>query len=93
MMKLASDFCSFAKKLCHDERLLLHRPVFEGRELNICRDCIKSNFVSSVGQMVVDFEVAVARYTGAKYAIACVNGTTALHMQVYIAWVWIETAM
>ena len=82
-MKLATEFCKFAKELYPKEKVLLHRPLFEGRELEYVTACINSNFVSSVGQMVVDFECAVSDFTGATYAIACVNGTTALHAALY----------
>lgn len=58
----------------------LHRPVFEGNEKRYLMDCIDSNFVSSVGAKVVEFEQQVATFTGAKYAVATVNGTAALHV-------------
>jgi aminotransferase in exopolysaccharide biosynthesis len=57
----------------------LHRPVFEGREREYLVDCIDSNFVSSVGARVTEFEQQMARFTGARFAIATVNGTAALH--------------
>jgi perosamine synthetase len=62
----------------------LHRPVFEGNERKYLVDCIDSNFVSSVGARVVEFEQSVARYTGAKHAIATVNGTAALHVALVV---------
>ena len=34
----------------------LHRPVFEGNERQYLVDCIDSNFVSSVGAKVTEFE-------------------------------------
>jgi perosamine synthetase len=58
----------------------LHRPVFEGNEKQYLIDCIDSNFVSSVGARVVEFEQQVAIFTGSKYAVATVNGTAALHV-------------
>jgi perosamine synthetase len=42
----------------------LHRPVFEGNEKQYLIDCIDSNFVSSVGAKVVEFEQQVAAFTG-----------------------------
>jgi perosamine synthetase len=56
----------------------LHRPVFEGNERQYLVDCIDSNFVSSVGAKVTEFEQQVAAFTGARFAIATVNGTAAL---------------
>ena len=63
----------------------LHRPVFEGNERRYLVDCIDSNFVSSVGAKVVEFEQQIAAFTGAKYAIATVNGTAALHVALQLA--------
>lgn len=63
----------------------LHRPVFEGNEKQYLIDCIDSNFVSSVGAKVVEFEQHIASFTGAKYAIATVNGTAALHVALQLA--------
>jgi len=57
----------------------LHSPVFEGNEEKYLVDCVRSNFVSSVGEYVNRFEVALEEYTGIKHAIVCVNGTAALH--------------
>jgi perosamine synthetase len=58
----------------------LHRPVFLGNEKQYLIDCIDSNFVSSVGAKVVEFEQQVATFTGSKFAVATVNGTAALHV-------------
>ena len=48
-------------------------------------ECIDSNFVSSVGKFVGQFEKMCAEYTGSKYAIAAVNGTAALHIALQLA--------
>jgi perosamine synthetase len=58
----------------------LHAPVFTGNEKKYLEACIDTTFVSSTGQFVNDFEVKIAEYTGAKKAVACVNGTSALHL-------------
>jgi perosamine synthetase len=58
----------------------LHEPKFIGNEKTYLNDCVDSTFVSSVGKYVERFEQMVAEYTGAKYAIATVNGTAALHV-------------
>ncbi|CAA6827013.1 MAG: Bacillosamine/Legionaminic acid biosynthesis aminotransferase PglE; 4-keto-6-deoxy-N-Acetyl-D-hexosaminyl-(Lipid carrier) aminotransferase [uncultured Sulfurovum sp.] len=62
------------------EFLPLHEPVFFGNEKKYLNECIDSTFVSSVGKFVDQFEQMVAEYTGAKYAVATVNGTAALHI-------------
>lgn len=63
----------------------LHRPAFEGNEKQYLVDCIDSNFVSSVGAKVTEFEQSVARFTGSRFAIATVNGTAALHVALQLA--------
>jgi perosamine synthetase len=57
----------------------LHEPVFEGNEWAYVKDCIDTGWVSSVGSYVDRFERDLAAYTGAKRAVAVVNGTAALH--------------
>jgi aminotransferase in exopolysaccharide biosynthesis len=63
----------------------LHRPVFAGREREALVRCVDSNFVSSVGPEVGEFEAAIAEYTGSEHAIATVNGTAALHVALLLA--------
>ncbi len=58
----------------------LHAPVFFGNEKKYLMDAIDSTFVSSVGEYVNRFEKMICEITNAKYAIATVNGTSALHM-------------
>lgn len=57
----------------------LHEPVFAGNEVAYLEQCIKSTFVSSVGEFVDRFESMLEELTGARRAIAVVNGTAALH--------------
>ena len=68
-----------------DEVLPLHPPYFDNREIELTTECIKSTFVSSVGQFVVDFENKIAEFCGVKRAVACVNGTNALHLCMIVA--------
>ena len=63
----------------------LHEPRFSGNELKYVKECIDSTFVSSVGKFVDRFEKELADYTEAKYAVAVVNGTAALHMALLLA--------
>lgn len=63
----------------------LHRPVFAGREKQYLNECVDSNYVSSVGEKVVEFERAVAGFSGSKFAVATVNGTAALHVALQLA--------
>jgi len=63
----------------------LHEPRFAGNEWAYVKECLDSTFVSSVGKFVDRFEADLASYTGAKYAIAVVNGTAALHVALRLA--------
>jgi aminotransferase in exopolysaccharide biosynthesis len=63
----------------------LHEPIFEGNESRYLQDCIDSTYVSSVGKYVDRFEIELAKFTGAKYAVSVVNGTAALHLALKIA--------
>lgn len=65
--------------------IYLHEPIFIGNEKRYINDAIDSTFVSSVGKYVDCFEAKMCQITGAKYAIACVNGTAALHMSLLLA--------
>lgn len=82
---VAKETVNFAKKIFTDDYIPLHRPIFEGNERKYLIECIESNFVSSVGQKVTDFENMVANFTGSKYAVATVNGTSALHVALEVA--------
>jgi perosamine synthetase len=66
-------------------RLALHEPLFAGNESRYLQDCLESTFVSSVGPFVDRFEAELAAYTGARHAVAVVNGTAALHVALRVA--------
>ena len=72
-------------KFPNQDFIPLHTPTFGGNEKKYLNDCIDSTFVSSVGKFVNDFEKSIASYTGAKYAIATVNGTNALQIALLVA--------
>lgn len=63
----------------------LHEPHFGGNEWTYLKECLDSTYVSSVGKFVNRFEAELADYTGAKHAIAVVNGTAALHVALLLA--------
>ena len=63
----------------------LHEPRFLGNEKKYLNECIDSTFVSSVGKFVNEFENKISKFTGAKYAIATSNGTSAIHMSLLLA--------
>lgn len=67
------------------EPVSLHEPEFDGNEWLYLKECLDSSYVSSVGQYVNRFESMLADYTGAKYAVSLVNGTSALHLALKLA--------
>ncbi len=67
------------------EFIPLHEPKFLGNEKKYLNDCIDSTFVSSVGKFVDKFEEDFAKKVGSKYAIATVNGTSALHISLLLS--------
>ena len=60
-------------------------PSIKGNEWEYVKECLDTEWVSSVGKYVTLFEEKIAEYTGAKHAIACVNGTSALQMSLRLA--------
>ncbi|WP_243347497.1 LegC family aminotransferase [Parabacteroides sp. FAFU027] len=63
----------------------LHEPRFVGNEKKYLNECVDSTFVSSVGKFVDRFEQMVEEYTGCAKAVACVNGTNALHLALVLS--------
>ncbi|MDB2584928.1 LegC family aminotransferase [Alphaproteobacteria bacterium] len=78
-------FTEFVHSIYEDDFVPLHRPLFSEDEKRRITECIDSNFVSSAGKEIEVFEGAIADFTGAKYAIATVNGTAALHVALHLA--------
>jgi len=86
MDKRHQDIISFIRNLYQTTEFIpLHEPKFFGNEKAYVIDCIDSTFVSSVGKYVDRFEQEMAKYTGARYAVATVNGTAALHIALKLA--------
>lgn len=87
MMEKFDKVVSFIRKTYNKPEgfIALHEPVFIGNEKKYISECIDSTFVSSVGKFVDQFEEDMARFTGAKKAVVCVNGTNALHIALMLA--------
>lgn len=68
----------------------LHTPTFAGQEWAYVKECIDTGWVSSAGAYVTRFEEAIRAYTGARHAVAVVNGTAALHVALQLAGVATE---
>lgn len=60
-------------------------PHFTGNEWRYVKNCLDTGWVSAVGKYVEIFENNIRKYTGAKYAIACTNGTAGLQVSLRLA--------
>jgi len=82
---LPQDIVTAIQSAVGDGPLALHEPRFHGNEWSYLKECLDSTFVSSVGKFVDRFEDDLANFTGAKRAVAVVNGTAALHVALRLA--------
>ena len=55
-------------------------PVLDGNEKKYAMDCFDSNWISAGGKYTTQFEENFAKWVGSKYAVACSNGTAAIHL-------------
>lgn len=81
---------SFSEKLAPGaplpaEFIPLIVPELCGNEWQYVKECLDTNWVSSVGPYVDRFERMMAEYVGVKHAVATVNGTAALHIALQLA--------
>jgi perosamine synthetase len=68
-------------------------PSVKGNEWAYVKDCLDTNQLSSVGPYVDLFESRVAEYIGTAHGIACMSGTSALHVALVLAGVRAEDAV
>ena len=66
-------------------KIPLSVPSLKGNEWQYVKECLDTEWVSSAGRFVDLFEHKIADFTDAKYAVACVNGTSALQVSLRIA--------
>lgn len=62
------------------EFIPLSVPSIKGNEWQYVKECLDTEWVSSAGKYVDNFESKICEFTGSKFAIGCVNGTSALHI-------------
>jgi perosamine synthetase len=65
--------------------VLLHGPTLAGNEWQYVKQCLDTAWVSSAGSYVTQFERQLEAFTGARHAVAVVNGTAALHVALLLA--------
>jgi perosamine synthetase len=84
-ISLPEQVSAAIRSVVGDGPVALHEPSFVGNEWQYLKDCLDSTFVSSVGKFVDRFEADLAAFTGARHAVAVVNGTAALHIALKLA--------
>lgn len=68
----------------------LHEPTFSKYEKIFINKCLKEGYVSTVGRFVNEFENKIKNFTGSKYSIAVVNGTSAIQIALKLSGVKIN---
>jgi perosamine synthetase len=66
-------------------RIPLCVPEMGGHDWTYVKECLDTNWVSSVGPFVERFERDVAQRIGRRFGVAAVNGTAALHTALLVA--------
>jgi perosamine synthetase len=56
------------------------QPELNGNEKKYVNDCLDTGWISSNGKYVEAFEKAFAEFCEVEHAVACANGTVALHL-------------
>ena len=55
-------------------------PTLTGNEMKYVQQAVETNWISSAGSFIREFESKFAQACGVKYGIACANGTVAMHL-------------
>ena len=67
-----------------NEKIPLSAPLLRGNEWKYIRDCLDTSWVSTAGSYVSLFEKKIVEKISSKFAIACINGTSSLHIALKI---------
>ena len=60
-------------------------PNLIGNEKKYLKNCIKTSYVSTVGEYVNKFEKKLSKFLNVRYAVSCNSGTSALHLALRVA--------
>lgn len=71
--------------MANEQLIPLSLPNISGNEWKYVKDCLDTGWISSVGAYVTQFEQMVADFAGARYGVAAVNGTAALHISMLLS--------
>jgi perosamine synthetase len=61
-------------------KIPIYQPTLSGNEKKYVDDCLQSNWISSKGKYLSQFEMKFTEYNKIKFATAVSNGTVALHL-------------
>jgi aminotransferase in exopolysaccharide biosynthesis len=65
-------------------------PNLKGKEMEYVTHAIETEWVSTAGPYISEFEQSIAMYVGASEAVACQNGTSGLHLALMVCGVTAE---
>ena len=68
-----------------DNKLWLSSPTMYGEERMYVKEAFDTNWVSTVGENIDQFEKNICKLVGCKYSVALASGTSALHLAVKLA--------
>jgi perosamine synthetase len=60
----------------------IYEPLLSGNEKKYLNNCIDTNWISSQGSYILDFEQALAKYHNLNHAVVTSNCTAALHLSI-----------
>lgn len=61
-------------------KIPIANSILSGQEISNVLECLETNWISSQGKFILQFEELFCQYTGAKYAVSVMNGTAALSL-------------
>jgi perosamine synthetase len=65
--------------------IALSEPNLTGLEKDLVNQCLETGWISTSGSFVGEFEEAISEYCNSQYAIACINGTSGLHVSLKLS--------
>ena len=71
--------------------IALSEPNITGLEKDLVNQCLETGWISTSGSFVQEFEEAISEYCDSRYAIACINGTSGLHISLKLSGVERDT--
>ena len=82
--ELTSKIILAIRHSINTEKANLHEPLINEDDVKSVTKTLETNFVSSIGKDIQDFEKNLSDYTKAKYVIAMNSGTSALHISLLV---------